>query len=157
MCRHDFGDLEVVPLLMLREPDVYFLETSIICQACGAALSTIDSGVKQAQLWFTPLGEGPGTILKRRLEKAGYRSCDKCYLLALKMNKLGADLCEARLPQLVDEILPRAQEAFAQKHEWVNKFLEVAKVDKATLSAGVSSIVMRSIQEWRQLESATLK
>lgn len=74
-----------------------------------------------------PLGEGPGTELKKLLEAEGIPSCSACLETARRMNELGPEKCIESLEELVEEILPRAREWVSQNYKWSKALPSFAK------------------------------
>lgn len=74
-----------------------------------------------------PLGEGPGTELKKLLEAEGIPSCSACLETARKMNELGPEKCIESLDELAEEILPRAREWVFQNYKWSKALPSFAK------------------------------
>ena len=47
-------------------------------------------------------------------------ACQACYDLAVKMNAWGVAGCRQRMDEIVDDILPRAREWWAQSTPWTS-------------------------------------
>lgn len=149
MCDHPFAALTVNNLLY-QDGETLKLESSVICTMCGALFTASNGHQRQASIWHAPLGLGPGTILKAKLAAAGYTSCDKCVVLARRMNAWGA-ACAEHMDQIVDDIFSRAKPAAASKHPWVARLLGAVGAEEAALKTAIRLMVEKAVEEWAAL------
>lgn len=90
---------------------------------------------------------GPGTELVKIFKAAGIPGCQQCYALAARMDAWGVDGCRQRRPQIVAEIMPRAE-------QWKSEGRWKRAIPAAGLRASVSAAVKLAIrQAARQADS----
>lgn len=87
-----------------------------------------------------PLGEGPGTELKKLFSARKFPACQQCDKLARQMNQWGVDGCRERFEEIVTDILPRAR-------NWLNdkKPAKYAQALFGPVTAKVGDAVLRKL------------
>lgn len=68
----------------------------------------------------TSLEPGPGAELQAFYDWLGMPACQRCFDTARRMNELGVAGCRAQLEVLVEDILPRARDAWKNKMAWMS-------------------------------------
>ena len=68
-------------------------------------------------------GDGPGSELIKAYKAAGFPSCQACTLLAWKMDQWGAKVCEERIEEIIDDMLPRVKIWFKENHAFIHSWL----------------------------------
>jgi len=110
------------------------------CTGCGG-------GKKQTQRTPRLNGYGPGSKLLEDFSRAGAPHCEECLELAAKMDAWGKQGCEEHLDEIVEEILPRAQEWMEENRPWVRKFLRASLTEGIALKIGVRRKVQAAIRK----------
>lgn len=156
-CEHPYESLRPqVTIHSYRDEDsrphpTIMTEVVVTCGDCGQRMVQ-NNGVPTVSFpWYAPLGGGPGTFFKKKLEASGYSGCDACYELALYMNRKGPEWCLQNADILADDILPRAKIAIEKKYEWVGKLTGLLKLDKvedAVLRAAIVRSLVHAVEEW---------
>lgn len=99
------------------------------CFVCGG-------GAKVATLT-----DGPGSRLIAIFKSKGFEACDACYELAAKMDQWGDEVCLAKVPEIVADILPRALEWERAKVGWLARL-----IPEAITAASIRKVVMSAIK-----------
>lgn len=88
----------------------------------------------------TSLEPGPGAELQAFYDWLGMPACQRCFDAARRMNELGVEGCRQQIRHIVDDILPRARDAWTHKSKWMSVDLwfktqpDVWKALKASVS-----------------------
>jgi len=98
---------------------------------------------------------GPGTELKKILQKFGVPPCADCDSLALVMNQWGPGVCRQRVEDLVDDMLPRAVTWMSQEHPWAHRLLK-GVVEKSAIKITLRKYIHQAIDAYvKSVENGT--
>lgn len=107
---------------------------------------------RTARKSVTNYGDGPGTMLRKRLKAWGISSCAGCNKTAREMDELGPDECHRQRERLASEILPRAKQ-WMRKGEFRAWFMSrfSDRVEDAVLTVAILKLIDDAVIESREL------
>lgn len=127
-----------------------------IAERLGYGVRTITHGARAFDL-LGPLkpdaqpSNGPGGQLTRAFAASGFPSCQKCRLLAARMDAWGPAGCRERLEEIVADILPRAKKWLADEAPWLPRWLPgVSRLESAGLRRAIEREVVKAIDAAEQ-------
>ena len=91
------------------------------------------------------IAEGPGTELKKILAAKNVPPCQQCDEMAQRMNAMGPDECEAKIDDLVAEMLPRALRWIKANKPWLHALLP-GVVEAAGATMILKSYIRQAIE-----------
>lgn len=122
---------------------------SVGCSSCGGDNKVSPTAVK--------LEFGPGSDLMDAWSKFDMPKCAACDDLKYRMNTWGPDGCEARLEDIIEDILPRAKAWMADSRPWTHAILPGIVEDfgiRKKLRADVTAAIATAREKLKRREQA---